>query len=638
MKRQAAPSETEGRQAFLLKLSDALRPLCDPVEIQEAAMKLLGEQFDVMRATYFEVEPDQDTFVLTARYERSAAPIPERMRLSDFATDMSDAYRSGQTLVLRDTEAEARTEAQRAAYRAIGIRAWTAVPLVKDGQLLAIVGVHSAKPRDWKKAELRLLEDVAERTWATVEQARAETALRVSEERYRTLFTSVGQGYCIVEVKFDELDYAVDYRFVEINPAFKRQTGLENAEGRWMRELAPAHEEHWFAKYGHVALTGEPVQFEDRAKELGNRWFRVNAFRVGNAEARRVAVLFEDLSERKLAEDALRESEERLSQFGDASQDVLWIRDAETLQWLYLTPAFEEIYGLRREEALTGNNYRSWIDLIVPEDRQHAAASIARVRAGEPVAFEFRIITPRDGAVRWLRNSDFPMRNAKGEIDRIGGVGHDITALKQAEEHQKFLLSELQHRVRNTLSVIRAIARRSAETSETVEELGMHLDGRIAAFARVQAAVTRDPMAGLDLATLIADTLLASSAREGPQLSIEGPPIQLVPKAAETIGLALHELTTNALKYGALSVPEGKIAIRWTVNKPPSDDRPQLVLEWLESGITLNDTEPKRSGFGTELLTHSLAYDLSAVVEHEFRRSGARYSIRIPLTPQIVKF
>jgi PAS domain S-box-containing protein len=326
-----------------------------------------------------------------------------------------------------------------------------------------------------------------------------------------------------------------------------------------------------------------------------------------------------------------------LRQLGEASQDVLWIRDAERLQWQYLTPAFGEVYGLSRDEALSGNNYRSWLDLIVPEDRQHASEGIARMRGGEPCAFEFRIRRPANGEIRWLRDTGFPLRNALGEIDRIGGVSHDITALKQAEEHQKLLLAELQHRVRNTLAVIRAIARRTAESSETVEEMGMHLDGRIAAFARVQAAVTRDPTAGVELQGLIAETLHAARAKEGERVTVQGPTLHLTTKAAETVGLALHELTTNALKYGALSVSTGHITVDWSVSQPSDVEQPAILLAWTERGVTLPGTGPGPDGFGSELLTRTLAYDLNASVERVLAGTGIRYSIRIPATAEILK-
>ncbi len=140
----------------------------------------------------------------------------------------------------------------------------------------------------------------------------AQEALRQSEERYRTLFSSMDEGFCIIELKFDQDNRPIDYKFVELNPAFEKQTGLNNAQGRWMRDLAPAHEQHWFDIYGKVALTGEAVRFENSAKAL-NKCFDVYAFRIGEQGNWKVAILFNDITERKHAEIALKESNHELT-------------------------------------------------------------------------------------------------------------------------------------------------------------------------------------------------------------------------------------------------------------------------------------------------------------------------------------
>jgi len=126
-------------------------------------------------------------------------------------------------------------------------------------------------------------------------------ALRESEARYRALFDSIDEGYCVIEMIFDEQDMPVDYRFVEVNPSFEKQTGLVNAVGKRMRELAPQHEEHWFEIYGRIAVTGEAARFQNHAEQL-HRWFDVYAYRFGEPKNREVAILFSDITERKAAE------------------------------------------------------------------------------------------------------------------------------------------------------------------------------------------------------------------------------------------------------------------------------------------------------------------------------------------------
>ena len=134
------------------------------------------------------------------------------------------------------------------------------------------------------------------------ERKRAALALRESGERYRSLFNSIDEGFCVIEMIFDASGKAVDYRFLEVNPSFEKQSGLRDATGKRMREFAADLEAHWFEAYGKVALTGEPIRFAAEAKSLGGRWFDVYAFRVGGAESRKVAVLFSDSTERKHAE------------------------------------------------------------------------------------------------------------------------------------------------------------------------------------------------------------------------------------------------------------------------------------------------------------------------------------------------
>jgi len=142
------------------------------------------------------------------------------------------------------------------------------------------------------------------------ERKRAEAELRESEQNYRMLFESIDEGFCTIEVLFDQNENPVDYRFLQISPSFERQTGIKNASGRRMREIAPQHEEHWFEIYGRIALTGEPMRFENEAKQFG-RWYDVYAFRVEDPKRRRVGILFKDITERKRAEAEARDSERR---------------------------------------------------------------------------------------------------------------------------------------------------------------------------------------------------------------------------------------------------------------------------------------------------------------------------------------
>ncbi|GGF67707.1 hypothetical protein GCM10007301_29280 [Azorhizobium oxalatiphilum] len=139
----------------------------------------------------------------------------------------------------------------------------------------------------------------------------ADAALSRSRERYRSLFMSIDAGFCVIEMKFDERTRPVDYRFVEVNDAFVRNTGLTEAEGKWVRDMVPQHEQHWFDIYGQVAITGEPTRFEHSADALG-RYYDVYAFRIGEATDRQVAVMFNDITDRRRTEINLQKLTETL--------------------------------------------------------------------------------------------------------------------------------------------------------------------------------------------------------------------------------------------------------------------------------------------------------------------------------------
>ena len=241
-----------------------------------------------------------------------------------------------------------------------------------------------------------------------------------------------------------------------------------------------------------------------------------------------------------------------------------------------------------------------------------------------------REIRAPDSGTRYIVRI-LPYRSIDNFIAGVVITFIDVTAVARADERQRLLLAELQHRVRNTLSVVRTIARRSAQTSSTVEEYAFHLDGRLNAFARTQALLTRDPENGVDLEFLIAEELMAYNARDGEQVRISGPTIRLQPKPAETFALAIHELATNAVKYGALSQPSGHVEIAWRVE---SASPGELVFDWRErNGPEVNG--PGRQGFGTEILERTLAFEFQARTQLSFKPSGMQCTIRIPMTRRI---
>jgi two-component system CheB/CheR fusion protein len=217
--------------------------------------------------------------------------------------------------------------------------------------------------------------------------------------------------------------------------------------------------------------------------------------------------------------------------------------------------------------------------------------------------------------------------------DESDGASNKVQSTGRASEQHSSTMVELQHRVRNLLAVVRSIARRTAESSRTIEEFSMNFDGRLNAYARTLSLLVRDPKNGVELEYLVAEELLAAQAHDGDNVRISGPAMRLQPRAAETIGLAVHELATNSIKHGALGHAEGKVDISWRVDRNPSGE--SLVFDWVESGARRLMPVPTRRGFGVVMLEETLAFELGAGASLHFESTGFRCSILFPVSDQV---
>jgi PAS domain S-box-containing protein len=288
--------------------------------------------------------------------------------------------------------------------------------------------------------------------WRDVtERRRAEEALRESEARYRALFESLDQGFCVLEMLFDPHGKPVDYRYIEANPAFVKQTGLAGAVGRRMRELVPEHEAHWFETYGRVAVTGEPIRFEAQAAAL-HRWYEAYSFRVGRPEECRVAVLFNDITKERAAraerERLLRELEverARLAYVFQRAPSFLAVLRGPELVFELANDAYYQLVGHRE---LIG---KPWFDAL-PEVRGQGFEELLRqvMETGEPfVGRELQILIARTPdappEARFLDFVYLPLVEADGRRAGVIAHGTDVTEQVRARREIERLYNMEQH-------------------------------------------------------------------------------------------------------------------------------------------------------------------------------------------------
>ncbi|WP_324671332.1 PAS domain-containing protein [Hymenobacter sp. GOD-10R] len=434
-----ARKQQEQYQAYLLRLNDALRPLQDPVAIQEAAARMLGEQLQADRALYAEVNPNDETYTIASSYAHGSYPqLQGHLAIREFG-EVSRRLRTGQTVVIEDLLAdETLGEETQAALVAVNISAAIIFSLVKAGQWVAAFGVHHGQPRRWNAGEIAMVEETAERTWAAVERARAEAALRASEARLRTLIDNLPGGAAFIVGR--------DFRYQLAAGESLHQLGItpDNYVGRTLAEVLPPEKVADYLPFYQQALAGQPFVHEHGAY---GRTFVSRGMPLPDAsgEIPAVLVISYDITDRKQAEDALRQSEKRLRIALEAAELGAWDWDLAT----------DEVHWNERHFVLMGLDpvlrpmKYSYLEQHLHADDRPIVMQKLQAAKDEQQVFraEFRIITPQ-GEVRWMSGyGQVTDTTPDGQPLRISGVMLDITERKHTEQQLQELATSLERKV-----------------------------------------------------------------------------------------------------------------------------------------------------------------------------------------------
>lgn len=301
-------------------------------------------------------------------------------------------------------------------------------------------GVNRAEPgieRDWLLNLSPLQSDngvvfgVNAMLQEITDRKQALSALRESEQQYRRLFEAMDQGFCVCEMLLNENGEPIDYRFLEVNPIFEKMTELKDAAGKTALELVPNLEAFWIETYGRVALTGEPARFENGSEAM-NKWFEVSAFRVDGPQSLKFAILFTNITDRKVAEIALQKSEERLSLAIDSAGMATWDIDMQTGRGIW-SKSFFSLLGY--EPVATGEaTFEMWRDRIHPNDMEKVMQALEFAQNTRSLySPECRIIRADTGEIRWLKAFGRFLDNETGSAVRFTGVLLDASDRKLAE-------------------------------------------------------------------------------------------------------------------------------------------------------------------------------------------------------------
>ena len=319
---------------------------------------------------------------------------------------------------------------------------------------------------------------------------------------------------------------------------------------------------------------------------------------------------------------------------------ILYVFDLREGRNVWVNRSITDMLGYSKEE-LASMGALVLPTLMHPDDLARYDAHFERLIAlgeGERARFEYRM-RHRDGSWRWLASEEMAYaRDDAGAVRQVVGSAHDITDAKRREEHDRLVARELNHRVKNLFAIVPAVVKLTARGATDVDDLREKIVNRIAALARAHALTLEasSEQAGISLEEMTR-AVIEPYGDDFDRILISGPPVRLSSRGGSAVGLALHELSTNAAKYGALSLPKGTVRIAWVleVAGPKDEDpdaAPRLRIQWSEAGGPEVIGTPERFGFGTRVIDQLIASQ-QGTVEREWKRFGLVVTIEMPLYP-----
>ncbi|MES2987579.1 MAG: PAS domain S-box protein [Pseudomonadota bacterium] len=460
-------------------------------------------------------------------------------------------------------------------------------------------------------------------TLDVTDRRQSENDLRKSEESLRLATESAGMASWELDLETMTGEWSPN-RFDLLG--LVRREDLRGTVEDWLDRVVVEDREMAREAVERCFEHGQPytIEYRIRRADTGEeRWLQSHGSRIDYDDGRpnRFVGISFDITVRKLAEERLRDSESRFRTIFEQANDYILTSDLEQ-RITSVNPAVQAALGYTEAEVL-GHSFAEFLD---PDQFDQTTEMLMRkLSSGGTTRHTIRVRT-RDGRQLVWEVSSRLIEDGAGKPIGLHAICRDVTEAKRAEAHLRLLVDELNHRVKNTLAIVQGIAQQSFKGDRDSATARRAFEGRLAALSEAHNLLTREHWGLVSMTQIIGDATRPHGGAA--RFTLKGPDLAIMPKTAISLALAIHELATNAVKHGALSQPEGRVAIRW--DRIRGEGSPRLSLVWEESGGP-EVVKPKSRGFGTRMIERGLAAELAGSVTIDFRPEGVVCTVDAPL-------
>jgi PAS domain S-box-containing protein len=606
----------DSRLAMLIRLIKGQRETDDPEAIMAAAAKAIGEHLRANRAGFIRLSGIDTLEIGPSWADGALEPLTGQWPLASLGTQFLAAMKAGRAVCASSIRLEPAVGLSKFGESGAIIIA----PVLRGGAWQGALYVNSALPRHWTSGEIAFLCDVADIAWRASEQAQAITALRESERLFREI-----ADVAPVLIWMSDATKACTW----FNKPWLDFTGrpIEQQLGYgWAEGVHPDDFGRCVETYNGAFDRREPFRMDYRLKRHDGEWRTVNDIGVQRYSSDGTFLGYIgsclDVTGEREAQQLLRESEARFRGIFEHAGTGIAIKDLEG-RFQSCNPAYAAMLGYTMEEL----KETTCAQLMHADDGALNLVQQKRLAAGEISSYEsLTRYLPKAGGILWAQRHISLLQDDSGHPSGIIVLVTDLTQHKRHEEQIKLLLREVNHRAKNILNVVQSIARQtSAATPDNFIE---RFSERLEALAANQDLLVRNAWRGVDLGELVCSQLAHYRDLIGSRIHLNGPQILISAATAQTIGMCVHELATNAAKYGALSNSDGCVEIHWSLDCQEAG-KESFTMSWREIGGP-PVAAPETSGFGSAIIGPLAEMSLSARTDLEFRPSGFSWRLACP--------